>query len=158
MACSSSSAGSASSDVSSHENDGNDIKVALSNRMPPSAPDRVSRGLEGILDVASESALLFPLQANRIGTLVAAGSQVAGHGGDADVRSQVLAQAASVRPVAHGSIMQLLNDFIAIKRHRGSTCDLYKYMTCHQLLDRLLRKRPQPYGRKRSIHAARWNY
>ena len=40
--------------------------------------------------------------------------------------------------------MQLLNDFIAIKRQspRQHVRDLYKYMTCHQLLDRLLRKRP----------------
>ena len=81
MACSSSSAGSASSDVSSHENDGNEHQSgAVEQDAANTAPDQVSRGLEGILDVASESRLPFPLQANRIGTLVAAGSQVAGHG------------------------------------------------------------------------------
>ncbi|MCE2983999.1 MAG: DUF4804 domain-containing protein, partial [Parachlamydia sp.] len=85
--------------------------------------------------MAFEARLPFPTQLNKIENLVAQGL--------AD-KLDIESQANATRPILHQKTVQLINDFLEIKRRDGTAIEqaLYSEMTQEQFIDRLLIKRP----------------
>eukprot|EP01125_Pyxidicula_operculata_P008605 TRINITY_DN2876_c0_g1_i1.p1 TRINITY_DN2876_c0_g1~~TRINITY_DN2876_c0_g1_i1.p1 ORF type:complete len:1015 (+),score=248.67 TRINITY_DN2876_c0_g1_i1:2228-5272(+) len=77
----------------------------------------------------------YPIQSNLIKVIAKS---------DKKKQQSILKHALMTRIIVHKSVLLLIDEFLSIKRECGSSIekDLYKSMTSHQMIDRLLKKRP----------------